>query len=758
MRGDLPEQMENIWRSGNYIGKQRAFARVTVQHPQMRLETFNMQSTFRRVPTVSTDVASFNPYPSGVDPTRGEEVTNTYADFLFSAPEPPKELPNVASVAWSRTTDTDAASATIAFWNTAPMPLGESPHMGDLDRPGWYTATRGSASFSSRWKHLPNEWQNMLMPDNILRTYEGYGFDADVPPEQDPNLVITGVWLIDEVRLDAFGRLVCSCRDTMRLLMDHQAFLPVVPEDFYPPTFRDWSEKVTVQTKRNVITESNNTERLPIAPMGSGNDRWPESAYTGARVYGHSHTHAFDGNPETYWLSVGNDNPNYRSSYEYIEFNCNGANVTSIQLQTVRAGYTAYLSVETSGGWIPGPELGYRRDGRGRYDEGIPYVASMPISSEGVHTFHVQLQGARRVRIWFNNVQNFGLAGSKFRVGVREISAYGPVHRREVREVIDVNQVNLTPGPTGSNPGMTQDFTDIVKLFAAWAGLYWPSDAYQFHSDGTQHHLAPTKPDFDTLGQGVLGRVWGDLQETGTAPPNQILASAFDKKSLMDGVRYIADVVGFLAYADETGALQWRLPNVWSLGNWIGGMAAAPGRTNRLWTIDERQVLLGLDATIQSRNVREGVFVGNAVGRYAAMVGGYNPNPTGLRRVAGYTDQNFNSIAEARVMADLIAVRQLFRYREDAVRIPAFPGIQIDDQVRIFERVTSEGFVHYVKGISSSNDLATGEWTYDLQTHWLGDDPEGQWVFDKASLESTTISYVDALRSGVEWSRSGLGA
>jgi hypothetical protein len=199
------------------------------------------------------------------------------------------------------------------------------------------------------------------------------------------------------------------------------------------------------------------------------------------------------------------------------------------------------------------------------------------------------------------------------------------------------------------------------------------------------------------------------------------------------------------------------MPNIWSKGNWIGGMAPNPGRTNRLFTIDERQVLLGLDASIQSRNVREGIFVANEVGKLGAMVGGYNPNPTGMRRISGWTDQHLANIGEARVMADLIAVRQLFTYRQDRVIISAFPGIQIDDQIQVFERTTSEGFVHYVKGISSNNDLSSGNWEYTLATYWLGDDPDGKWAMDKATLNSTTIAYVDTLQGGPEWSRGGLG-
>jgi len=755
VRGDLPASHEAIWRSGNYVGDdRRAMARVTVQHPQMRLQTYAMQSTFRKVPAATSDMNSFNPYPSGIDPAHGQPVTNTYADYLWTSPKPPLELPNVKNVSWTRTTDIDSAGCTIEFWNTSPLPLGQAPENKDLDRPGFYTAGRGQATFSSRWKHEANQWSNMLMPDNILRVYEGYGFDAGLPPEEDPHLALSGVWMIDEVKLSAAGVLVCTCRDMGRLLIDHMNFLPVVPDDFYPTTFQNWDQKVTVQSQRRISS----TQRINVTPDSSGNEHWPEWAYSGAKVYGHTLQNAFDNNPGTYWLSVGNDTPAYRSSYEYLDFNANGATVSEVRFTTVGAGYNVYLSVMVGGSWLPGPVVNYHEDGRGHYHaEVTPYILSEGgLAGEGEHVLRfAPIAGVTRIRLWLNNLQDFGL-GSRFhyRAGVREIGAWGPVDS----VVVDSNEVALTPGPTGSNPGRCQDFTDIVKLFCGWAGLFWPSDAYQYHVGSTvKFPLRPLVPDSGVLGAPVQGRIWGDFQITGASPPAEIIASVFDKKTLADGINYIAEVVGFMFFIDSTGAVQWRMPNVWSLGNWIGGVAPRPGRTNKILVLDERQVITGLDASIQSRNVREGVFVANAVGKYAAIVGGFNPNDTGLRRMCGWTDENFKTIDEARVMADLIAVKQLFKYRQDRVVIPGFLGIEIDDQVRIFERVTSEGFIHYVQGVSSANDLVSGKWTMTLQTHWLGDDPNGAWVIDKQMLHANTIAYVDSLVAGSEWSRAGLG-
>lgn len=763
----VPAHFDTVWNSGDFIGDNKASRRVTIQRPFMRLDTFAMQTTFRRVPALYGDVQSFNPYPSGIDPSKGDPCTQIYADYFFTAPEAPKELPNVASIDWARSVDVDCAQATIEFWNTAPLPIGEVPVPGTLDLPGYFSPNRGSSAFSSRWGHNLNAWTNLLMPDNILRTYEGWGMEMPagveiggfgyVPPERDGRMIQTGLWIIDEVKLSSTGRITVTARDSGRLLLDHSSMIPVVPEDFYPVSFKDWGDQITLQSQRTVVNRRTDIERLNIWHIGSGNDHWPESAYNGAKAYGHSSTHAFDGNQDSYYLSVGNPKVTYRSAYEYLDIGVSGT-VSEIHFWTVKSGYNAYVSVEVNGSWLPGTVMPYHQDGRGRYEEGIPYAAyAGGLANEGEHVIALGLiEGVTRVRLWLGNLQNFGLPGSKYRAGIREVALYGPVQHEDTQVVTDSQQAHLTPGPAGSNPGRVRDYTDIPKLFCAWAGLYWPGDAYVLHSDGLQYGIAPSDPDDETLGAGVTGRVWGDWQATGTAPIDEIIASAFDKKTLMDGVRYIADIVGFHFYFDETGAAQWRLPNIWSLGNWVGGLAATPGRTRAVVTIDERKVILNLDATLQSRNVREGVFVANMVGKYAAIVPGYNPNYTGLRRIGGWTDSSFASVDEARTMAELVAVRQMFRYREDRVVIPAHPAIQIDDQVRVFERVTSEGYYHYITGISSHNGADTGQWQYTLQTHWLGDDPNGQWIFNKADLSSNTIAYVDSLQQGALFMRAGM--
>ena len=304
----------------------------------------------------------------------------------------------------------------------------------------------------------------------------------------------------------------------------------------------------------------------------------------------------------------------------------------------------------------------------------------------------------------------------------------------------------------GAKPGTYEDYTDIVKLLCAWGGLYWPKDAALKYSDGSTVPLRPQKTDAVLGYSPQVGRVWGDFESSGTKGPTPLDFSIWDKKTLMDGITYVREILGFLFHVDETGGAIWRQPNIFAVGNNVASFSENPRRTSYVYEIDEMRTLLDLKTALTSRNVRERIFIANVTATQAGMASGFNPNETGLRRVAGWTDQHFQSQEECQVMADMIALRQLFRYRSSQVTIPALPAIQIDDQVRIWEEVTSEGYLHYVRGVSSTNDLEGGSWTYDLTTHWLGEDPFESWVFDSSTFAEETQAYMEALRA-----RTGVG-
>jgi hypothetical protein len=300
--------------------------------------------------------------------------------------------------------------------------------------------------------------------------------------------------------------------------------------------------------------------------------------------------------------------------------------------------------------------------------------------------------------------------------------------------------------------------TDIVKWACAWGGFWWPSgdtgdDFIQtgYTADaGTYQRLSfaardPRLP---------KGRVWGDMMNSGVAGVvggGTLTLDLFDKKPLMDMISYVRDILGFVFFIDETGGVVWRMPNWQQLGNYL-----SPGqlgvrtrsRTGAVVQIDENETLISYSTTLSSENMRERIFVGNTNGNKGVVIKGFNPYHQGFRRVAGYTDMHFKTKEECRVMADMIAARQMFDYRRSRVTIKGYPAIQIDDQVRIFERVTNETYYHYVETVTSSLDMETGQWDYELETHWLGEHPSAAWVVRPDMLDTVTQAYLGVIDTG----------
>jgi hypothetical protein len=286
--------------------------------------------------------------------------------------------------------------------------------------------------------------------------------------------------------------------------------------------------------------------------------------------------------------------------------------------------------------------------------------------------------------------------------------------------------------------------TDVIKRLLAYGGFWWPRDHAKDvikRSDGSVQSF-PCPDNDPYLG---LGRIWGDLQSTGTAGVVPLTIDMFDKKPLMDCINAIKDIIGFIFMVDEDGAAIWRSPNVWRAGNVLGDLATNAGWTPDIITIDERNTLIGLQAKVTGQNVREHIVVANTSGRIGAVAKGHNPYPTNKRRTAGWTDQHFGSTTECQIMADLIGLRQFMTMRQDTVTIPGHPGIQCDDQVRIIEEVTGEGYLHYVDAIHSDNNLETGRWTYQLTTNWLGDSPDTLWLWNSSFFADSTKEYLQAL-------------
>jgi len=986
----VSDEMVAAWRGGDYVSDDtRAFCRVTCQVARMKLHHFKY---------------------------------NTYASFVFGDGHRPKEVPNLKGLNWERGIDQDTATATFTFYNTAPLPLGDTPSR-DLDIPGYYTYNRGQTKFAKRWDQESNEWQGMLMPDNILRTYEGYGFDPDVIPELDPHLVSSGVWRIDDVTFSTDGLITVECRDIGSILIDQIVFKPVVPRNFYPLSFsaikkksgifqgyihsteesitrlanipswwhgptesvarvtvedhskkftavihphagdlpphdgykrvgfrfvvdgvtddkvipvdseswdglitrdfkrltngnvyivnvrdvwedRSTKQQVTVNASPPVEAHPNNAGSTivpgsivknagppptdpddPVVPLegsiawrytgtpdhfkivlhkpdhprivfttvpvgthrqylqtgrndlsgwsilvypkhdngdvGSGDfytesghylggplvDKHPSKKaknvkqgasvtdkqgtthplepkrlkislsdssntyYEGGKdvtIYGHAPDDAFDDHHASYWLSIGNFRADQGYSYEWIEGKVKNVLLQQVEFTTVKTGYHAYISVYADGGWITLDDkvIPYDPTNPESHNGGnVPYVKRVAVTEEGPNTvtLHKPIPNVTKVRITFHNLQYFSVGTYHYRAAVRSFKVFGDassggnelgVQGDDEASVTLVDGTEyvpprIVPG-AGQKPGKYEDYTDIVKLFCAWGGFFWPQDGTIKLSDGSvQTYNFGTKYGFENLDPVLgktAGRVWGDFEDTGTAGIAALPVPQWDKKSLMDGINYVREIIGNVFYIDEDGAVVWRLPNIFRVGNYVGNVAFGAVRSNKIYSIDEKQTLISLGAKVSGRNVREKYFIADTTGKVGALVKGYNPNPVGLRRVGGWTDQHFGSKAECRIMADLIALRALLTYRTDQVVIPGFPAIQVDDQIRIFEQTAAEGYLHYVKGISSEMDLETGRWTYTLDTQWLGENPHTKWIYDPKKLSDETRKYLKYLK------------
>ena len=720
----VSEETKQAWLSGDYTGANRPMMRATIQ----KFHGFEV------------------PQPSGDD---------RYYCGIFGQTHVPRELPNIKSVRWNRSVDIDVATCEIVLYNTAPLPLGVSPERDEeLDLPGYYTYNRGATSWStSRWGHTTNAWQNWLVPDRLIRTYEGYGYDRTEIPENDPHMYLSGVWLIDDVEYTHDGLITVTCRDVGRLLLDQMMFPRVVPFKQYPLSFTRF---YTVDNPDiTVITGSTKW----VHPNYSTDSGVPYFGYNGTAYGGHNGSDAFDGsvsspNNDSYWVSVGNDSPHAPYSYEFVEGKIKAGTVSAVKFHVWGGPYRAYISLAQNGSWLGKHSVPYDPNNPVSSPNGadVSYLKAVTVDKNDTFTWRPDKPYANitKVRVCFTDLYDSGVGVYPYRAGLRDFQV----------------AIGTTTSKTIDGgyhwAGNYGDYTDIVKLLCAYGGFYWPNDsqrAFITNTDGSTTTYMPSPGnDVQTYATGgythtyrpvETGRVWGDFELTKTNGPATLTVDIFDKKPLMDGINYIRDIVGFLFYIDETGGVNFRSPNIWQVGNRYGDLDPNAGSTTDMVTIDERQTLIGLRAKLSSRNIRERVVVANVNGKIGASYPAQgkpslNPFPSGMRRVAGWTDQNFATNDECQIMADLIALREFFTYRTDVLTIAGNPAIQIDDQVQIYERVTNEGFVHYVTSIESRWDLEDGKWTYDIETHWLQDE-NGAWAFEAAQMSPQTVQYLQAI-------------
>lgn len=636
-------QTMNAWRSTWKGGSTKAVTRATIEEFLMETTPYD-SSTIARTATVA-------PRP----------VTGVFASGVFNPGRTPRELPNIKEVSWTRTVDSDAATLSMTLWNTEPLPIGQPPVEGyAFDIPGYYSAGRGSSGEPSEWGNVQNEWRGLIAPDRVIRVFEGYGFDPLLAPEKDPHLYPAGVFLVDTVQYTNDGLIVIQARDLIRMMMEQLAMPPVVPQDEYPLSFTKIGSGTTAATSNTTNTAGfviGSSAWTRPTYSNDSNDFWVGKSITDdlgrpmvdnhGGVSGHYGAQAFDADPNTYWLSVG---AAYSDVPRFIEGTVPLSSVYAVSVKPWGGAVTCYVSVQVNGVWQGTTTVPYR-NGSDQLVTGatIPYVVKQNVNSGVYTTINLPRNSTNgplysqvtRVRFTFTGLHQYGTGKYNWRVGLWDAFVSDAPNTTTAAPATSTDVPSIPPFEYG-------DYSTIIRYLCAWGGFYWPADStgrnVLNYSDGTNDVISGGSagdPDLPPTGW-----IWGDIINTGTAGVTDLPVSEFDKKPLLDCLSGVRDIVQYNFFVDECGGAVWRTPNIWEIGNYVSPIRPTEGRRNGGRTVDildikDDETILGMSVELNSRNVRETVFVGNTTGSLGATAklitnNQVGPFQTNMRRASGW--------------------------------------------------------------------------------------------------------------------------
>lgn len=102
------------------------------------------------------------------------------------------DLPNVSTISIDRSLDSDAATCQVQMYNQKMKSNLATSTVDDLGDPGHFTWNHGLTQDSiARWSQEGNEWAGVLIPNAMIRTYEGWGGGA---PRREKRLWQTETW------------------------------------------------------------------------------------------------------------------------------------------------------------------------------------------------------------------------------------------------------------------------------------------------------------------------------------------------------------------------------------------------------------------------------------------------------------------------------------------------------------------------------------------------------------------------------------
>lgn len=291
--------------------------------------------------------------------------------------------------------------------------------------------------------------------------------------------------------------------------------------------------------------------------------------------------------------------------------------------------------------------------------------------------------------------------------------------------------------------GNYKDYADIVKELLLWSGFL--------------------------LYDGTTLDVHGDLEFTGIKSDTHITLDLIDKKTVLEVINMLREIVGYTFFIDDEGAAHLESANFWSSGNFITNGSTRTHTVDYPDPIDERTNLISYSAMADGSQLVSEIITGNDVPRFqipqevhflrlessnaVAPIKTSTEHGTatplrGIENPMMYTNAMFKNPDEQRIMAELIALRIWFSQRTGSVRMVCDPTVQINDQIKIIERNTSESYYHYVRSISTSMDLDTGEYTAQLSTNWLGS--ADTWTITRDNL-TDALRQVKISEKGDHW-------
>lgn len=257
------------------------------------------------------------------------------------------------------------------------------------------------------------------------------------------------------------------------------------------------------------------------------------------------------------------------------------------------------------------------------------------------------------------------------------------------------------------------DFADIIIDLLMWSGWFLKED----------------------LANNVAPSILGQIEATGTYSNDPMPADLFDKHPVIDAINTIKDIVGYQVGCRYDGGFFFTSPNFWEAGNFDED----GNHITTIPEIDENVDLTQYGIQVTDRPLRSEILISSqkidptdSTAQYVRYIPTTAKFLRGMVKPFMWVDAHFLDVAEMSLMAELIALRIWFAIRTGQATSWIKPGVQLNDQVRILERETSESYVHYVRGRHTTNDTESGAYTQQITTNWLGD--RENWVITSQQL------------------------